>query len=288
MNVKNKRKSVTLSCDVMQIFWGKDISQYSFNVEDCGKIPLKVDIDLSYTEYLDYTVEGLVDWCRVYWNWATDPQKFQLTKDEWENWNEQGLEIARRIRAVIPKKWRLYYLYQVPGERFNKFYIGKKRNIPVWYFGLEQWIRRKIRKIELKYRQKHPKKIRIPNQTENQNITVHCKKEDGWAFAVYTTIQDEERKSWAEVYDYKTNCSARFLTVNEEIPTNIEEIQFFMFSPKRLETETKEKLLKWFNEKPVRGSAAGCDTNWQAIKQAWKDMRELEDDLQRRKSETIR
>lgn len=104
MNMKNKHKSITLICDVIQIFWGKEISQYSQNIEDCGKIPLKVDIDLSYTEYLDLTVEGLVDWCRVYWNWTTDPHKYPLTKDEWKKWNEQGLEIARRIRAVLPKK----------------------------------------------------------------------------------------------------------------------------------------------------------------------------------------
>ncbi len=275
-----KRKNVTLDCDVGQIFWGKNISQYSLNVHNCGKIPLQLDIDLTYNDYLDVTVPGLVEWAKEYWDWASDPVGNPMSTERWIAWNAQGLSIARSIRQVFPKKWRLFYIERIPGQRIRKYYIGYHGVVAVPFFDLSCWIRGKLRKARNACRNyaKSPRQQKHPVAADNgQMMTVHCTQADGWQFSVFTMIEDDERKSWATIFDYKTETTARFLTTSDTPPERTDDIAFFMWSPRKLEPSTEEHLLQWFHEKPVRGMAQGCTTNWEAIKQSWKDMREVKE-----------
>lgn len=95
--------------------------------ECCGDYKT-LHTEIAENEFVDIDISSIEGWEQWHREVIEDyyEKKYQKTNDEWDEWFDRGLELAKQLKALLPDNVDLYYLYNNKPV-FNTYSDGIKR-----------------------------------------------------------------------------------------------------------------------------------------------------------------
>ena len=140
----------------------------------------------------------------------------------------------------------------------------------------------------LKLREQLTTKLKIQETLQRlTEMAVHCKKEDGFGIIVVVGSSIDRNQSngsrkehnppHAHVYSVDKTFNSRFQILEKDPPKTASELKKVDESDSDFGKFGK-KIIEWVNSEPIRAMKKGDTTNWEAMRNSWRDIQDVVND----------